>query len=75
MKALPRELRARCEAVTKKLSDPRIAGAEGRIIRAEAQRIIDDIEAHRAQRGTMMKLLGKRQLTPTTDSNYLATPD
>jgi hypothetical protein len=53
MTALPRELRARCEAVIKKLSDPKIAGAEGRIVRVEAQRIIDEIEALKAKRAVL----------------------
>jgi hypothetical protein len=44
MTALPRELKARCEAVTTKLSDPRIAGAAKRIVQAEAQQIIEEIE-------------------------------
>jgi hypothetical protein len=50
MTALPRELKARCEAVITKLSDPRIAGAAGRIVRAEAWQIIDEIEALRSIR-------------------------
>jgi hypothetical protein len=59
MTALPRELRARCEAVTKKLSDPKIAGAEERNVRLEAQRIIDEIEAFKATRVDLRKPAGK----------------
>jgi hypothetical protein len=47
MTALPHELKARCEAVTTKLSDPRIAGAARRIVQVEAQQIVEEMEALR----------------------------
>jgi hypothetical protein len=68
MKALPRELRARCEALTNRLSDPNMARSEEQVVRAEVQLIIDHIEAHKAQ--TMIRLLGERKQTPTTESSW-----
>jgi hypothetical protein len=59
MTALPRELRARCEAVTKKLSDPKIAGADERNVRLEAKRIIDEIETFKAMRAELRRPAGK----------------
>jgi hypothetical protein len=74
-KALPRPLKARCEALTRRHSDPNITGPEEETLRAEVQRIIEQNEAHRAEIGTMMRMLGERKLISTTDSNCPAPPD